>query len=574
SYLHGEVDVDNREMVEFQRSIGSDIGTVLDVFTEPSWGRERASEGVDVTVERTREAVGLKGDMMLGGVVQGSLFPDLRESCARRLSELNVDVHPIGGVVPLMEAYRFADLVDVIVASKKGLTPARPVHLFGAGHPMVFALAVLLGCDMFDSASYAKYARDGRFMFVEGTMHLTDMKRISCNCPACRGRSIESMREMSEEEKARLIARHNLYEMAAEMERVKRAIAEGSIWELAELRCRSHPALLNGLRRMAEHKTFLEKYEPLSRDSPFFYTGKESLDRPSAYRYEKRFFERYEQPQTEILIGFEDGRRPYTSTYSAEMSAVSAKSDAHFLVMSPFGPVPIELDEIYPISQSLFPEIKDVDMELKIRDLMERMSHHQNYGMCVIWDGEETLTMIDSIARGKSKFDIDMARIRAVADYQFGKGAASILFDGEVKLVKSKTTERIRNVLLDGKHILSMRANDGFYTLRPEGAERLRSGFPSPKLRVIVDKDSAEFNREGKNVFCGFVLDCDEEIRPFDEVIVVDESDKMVAIGRAMLTREEMLAFEKGLAVKVREGIVTGSAAGDGERLLRDSDAS
>ena len=42
---------------------------------------------------------------------------------------------------------------------------SRPVHLFGAGHPMVFALAALLGCDMFDSASYAKFARDDRFMF-------------------------------------------------------------------------------------------------------------------------------------------------------------------------------------------------------------------------------------------------------------------------------------------------------------------------------------------------------------------------------------------------------------------------
>ena len=84
-----------------------------------------------------------------------------------------------------MEQYRFADLVDVIVASKKGLDPSRPVHLFGAGHPMVFALAALLGCDMFDSASYAKFARDDRFMFPEGTASLSDMKDVHCHCPAC-----------------------------------------------------------------------------------------------------------------------------------------------------------------------------------------------------------------------------------------------------------------------------------------------------------------------------------------------------------------------------------------------------
>ena len=96
---------------------------------------------------------------------------------------MDVDVHPIGGVVPLMEQYRFAELVDVIVASKKGLDPSRPVHLFGAGHPMVFALAALLGCDMFDSASYAKFARDDRFMFPEGTASLQDMKDLSLPLP-------------------------------------------------------------------------------------------------------------------------------------------------------------------------------------------------------------------------------------------------------------------------------------------------------------------------------------------------------------------------------------------------------
>ena len=94
------------------------------------------------------------------------------------MSALDIQMHPIGGVVPLMESYRFSELVDVIVASKKGLDPSRPVHLFGAGHPMTFPLAALLGCDMFDSASYAKYARDGRLMFAEGT---TDLKSLEGN---------------------------------------------------------------------------------------------------------------------------------------------------------------------------------------------------------------------------------------------------------------------------------------------------------------------------------------------------------------------------------------------------------
>jgi 7-cyano-7-deazaguanine tRNA-ribosyltransferase len=108
---------------------------------------------------------------------------------------------------------------------------------------------------------------------------------------------------------------------------------------------------------------------------------------------------------------------------------------------------------------------------------------------------------------------------------------------------------------VDGAHILSLRAPDGFFTLRPAGAERLRRGFPSPRLRVIVNADSVEFNQEGKNVFCQFVKDCDPDLVPMDEVLVVDENDRLVALGRALLVRQEMLTIKKGLAVKVREGV-------------------
>ena len=50
-----------------------------------------------------------------------------------------------------MQQYRFETLVDMIMAAKLHLPPDKPLHLFGAGHPMMFAFAVALGCDMFDS---------------------------------------------------------------------------------------------------------------------------------------------------------------------------------------------------------------------------------------------------------------------------------------------------------------------------------------------------------------------------------------------------------------------------------------
>src|SRR5438309_4219751 len=185
SHVYGDLDVRNAEVIGFEKRIGTDFGTMLDVFSEPSHDRTRAAADVEETIRRAKEADSLRGEMALVGAVQGGLHPDLRERCAREVSALGVSVCAIGGVVPLLESYRFQDLVRVIIASKKGLDPAKPVHLFGAGHPLAFPLAVLLGCDLFDSASYAKYARDGRMIFPEGTRHVAEVHESGGLCPVC-----------------------------------------------------------------------------------------------------------------------------------------------------------------------------------------------------------------------------------------------------------------------------------------------------------------------------------------------------------------------------------------------------
>jgi len=356
-------------------------------------------------------------------------------------------------------------------------------------------------------------------------------------------------------ERTGLIARHNLWASMEEVQRVRRAILEGDLWELVERRCRGHPALLDALRRLGDHEEFLERTEPLSRDNSLFYTGPETLRRPAVKRYARRFFEQYEYPEHEVMIVFDESSKPYSRYRQQEMREVLEQCDSHFFVESVLGPVPIELDEMYPIAQSVLPVRRDKEAIEGVKEMMERMSHEHPYAIAVGWDGRQTLETLAMMCDQMPTFNIDLARVKAVSDYQFGKGAGAALLDGNVTLKVSETTGKIRNVLVDGEHILSMRANDGFFTLRPPGAERLRKAFPAPRLRVTIKDDAIPFNREGKNVFCTFVEECDPEVRPMDEVLVVDRSDELVAIGRAMLTRDEMFAFRTGVAVKVREGI-------------------
>ncbi len=545
SHMYGEVEVTNEEIVEFQKSIGTDIGTVLDIFTEPDWSHAKTKASLETTLERTQKACEIKGEMMINGVVQGSIYTDLREYSASRMATMDVDVHPIGGVVPLMEQYRYAELVDVVMSSKKGLNPNRPVHLFGAGHPMILALATLMGCDLFDSASYAKFARDDRIMFLDGTFRLQDMQTLDCQCPACRGHTLEELRRMEKGKRTKLIAEHNLYQITQELALVKRYLREGRLWELAEIRCRSHPALLDGLRRLKEYQDQMELYDPISREGAVFYTGPESRNRPVYKRYLDRLGTRYVPPTDKAALFPDCQGKPYSRPY-AEQFDKARRAGYTPIVVTPWGPVPAELDEMYPLAQSLFPSIPDEETETE----SERIAF-QFLSMA----GFSTAVDCDSIPEGGDvEYDADKLRAKAVARYQFGIEAADALFREPVELVTSRKTGKIRNVISDGEHVLSMRAGDGLYTLRMEGAKRIVSAVPAPHMRVAVSDDAVPFVSEGKNVFCQFVISCDPETRPMEEVIVTDKDDRPIATGRAFLIESEMRQMKKGMAVKVRSG--------------------
>jgi 7-cyano-7-deazaguanine tRNA-ribosyltransferase len=508
-HVYGDVEVTNREILEFQRDIGSDIGTMLDVFTEPHFTKEEVKRAIDETFLRGKEATRLKGDMLLAGPIQGSIYPDLRAYAARKMNRLDFDYFPIGGVVPLMEEYRYAEVAEAVVIAKKYLDPSKPVHLFGAGHPMFFPLAALLGVDFFDSAAYIKYARDNRLLFPDGTRHLKDVKYPPYFSPALERHDLEEIMEMGKEERSRILAEHNLYVSMEEIRRIKEAIHEERIWEYAESRARGHPTLLKAYRRILRYRRFLEKFEPKSRKGAFFYSGPESMSRPFVLGVKRRL---KVFAQRDLILKIP---RPWSTNLER------IPKDA--AVLTPFGAVPLELEDTYPFAQSEFP----VD---------ERMHVPENY-------------------EGIEPQEFEIRKIRAIADFQFGEGASNALFNGNLKILKSKNTGKIRNVVVDGEHVVSLRAEDGLFTLKLHGAIRLHRAFEFPRMRVVVNDDSAEFNRQGRNVFSKFVLDCDDDIRPSDEVLIVNSRDELLAVGKAILNCWEMKKFTKGMCVKTREGV-------------------
>ena len=355
--VYGDIEVSAREILDFQFAIKSDISVPLDIPTPPDVPRERAETELQTTEERLLEACSLEREGLLAAPIQGSTYPDLREKAARFASDLPFDLFPVGAVVPLMEAYRYSDLVDVVVAAKKGLGSGRPVHLFGAGHPMIFALAAAMGCDLFDSAAYALYARQDRYLTVQGTGKLEEMSYLPCSCPVCQKHTLKEL--MASPEKARLLARHNLYVSLQEIKQVKESIREGSLWDLLEVRCRSHPRMLDGLRRLASKAEWLERLDT-ARKSTFFCTSAEGSLRPEVMRYARRI-DRISL-QGNVLI-----------TDDSHMDA--SGFDRVLYWKPPFGPYPAELAETYPFNAEV-PEEADSSALGQADEILQELIHN------------------------------------------------------------------------------------------------------------------------------------------------------------------------------------------------------
>ncbi|MFA5614549.1 MAG: tRNA guanosine(15) transglycosylase TgtA [Methanoculleus sp.] len=353
--VYGEVEVSNRETLEFQQAIGSDIIVPLDIPTPPDAGRERAGRELATTMDRIREARRLFPDANLAGPVQGGLFPDLREEAGRAVQDIGISFCPIGAVVPLMENYRYQDLVEVVLAAKRGLSPATAVHLFGAGHPSMFALAVAMGCDLFDSAAYALFAREGRYITPHGSYKIDELAELPCPCRVCRSMTADELRRSDDRE--RLLALHNLHVTLAEIARIRQAIQDGTLWEVVDERCRSHPRLLVGYRKLLAHTAELERYDNVSKRR-FFYCGSETCRRTEVLRYHE-VIPRISVGE-QVLVSF-DGRQ-------------IPGFDTVLNFKPPFGPYPVELAETFPIGQSEVPDW-DADMVRSgcagIRALME-----------------------------------------------------------------------------------------------------------------------------------------------------------------------------------------------------------
>jgi 7-cyano-7-deazaguanine tRNA-ribosyltransferase len=538
-------------------------------------GRTQVEKDVELSLERARLSAPIKGKMMMAGTVQGGTFPDLRAHSAQALAKMDFDVHPIGGVVPLMERYRYADIVRATLAAKPHIPANRPIHLFGCGHPMFFAQATFLGCDLFDSASYAKFAEAGRMMLPTGTIHLEETTELPCTCPVCSHFTAEELKGLPKPERDLELMSHNLHVAAAEMRAVRQAILENKLFEMVAQRARNHPSLLEALEATLEYSSLLEKQDLVGKTSSIFYTGPETLTRPEIARFHERLIERYPYRKTlDIVLIPDDARRPFADTAGTVIQEIRRcrPSDVILLFLTPMGVVPWELEHVHPAQQCVFPERLDcrtlASVESRLYEALRRIEHER-----LVWFQRKTsldplvekieslnakkvdtaTALLDELERhGQVDAHWTTRKLHAVLAAQWGEGASHVTSLEGLDVDISRATGKIRHVRQESLMLFTVVPTTGLLTPTYDGGMRLLDAGIDARYVVHIDSEVAEFVADGKSALAKFVRQASPDLRAGEEVLVCDEDSNLLGVGRALLTGPEMLDFDRGVAVNIR----------------------
>jgi queuine tRNA-ribosyltransferase len=224
------------EAVEIQKALGADIMMTLDECAPYPADHDYVLNSVQLTSRWARQCREhfKNGEQALFGIVQGGMYPDLREMSATALVDMAFDGYALGGLSVGEDRETRNRVVRETVAY---LPEDKPVYLMGVGTPEDLVEAVRLGVDMFDCVMPTRNARNGTLFTHEGRVAIRNARYAhderpidtACRCYTCSRFSRAYLRHlfMAKEILAyRLNTIHNLYYYMQLMEGVRAAIRE------------------------------------------------------------------------------------------------------------------------------------------------------------------------------------------------------------------------------------------------------------------------------------------------------------------------------------------------------------
>lgn len=224
------------KVIAIQENLRADLITCLDECAEPfdyDYNAE-ALERTHAWAERCKAAK-TRPDQALFGIVQGGIFPDLRERSAQFLTDLSFDHYAIGG----LSVGETKEQMHAILKLVDGILPRDKVrYLMGVGTPQDLVECVARGVDMFDCVLPTRMARNGAVLTRAGRLNISNARfaddprplEPGCSCYACAHFSRAYLRHLNWANEIlghQLITIHNLHLMLTIAREIREAVLEG-----------------------------------------------------------------------------------------------------------------------------------------------------------------------------------------------------------------------------------------------------------------------------------------------------------------------------------------------------------
>ena len=230
------------KVMQIQENLGADIIMVLDECAEPHDRAYNEQALVRTHAWAQRCSAGkTRKDQALFGIVQGGIFPDLREQSAKFIASLGFEGHAIGGLSvgeSKEDMYRILEIVDDILPAEK------PRYLMGVGTPEDLVEGVRRGVDLFDCVlptrmgrNNAVFLRSGQRLNLKNAEFIKDRNPIdgNCNCYTCRTFTRAYLRHLIQAKEmlaATLLSIHNLHTLVQLAKDLRAAILRGQFEDL------------------------------------------------------------------------------------------------------------------------------------------------------------------------------------------------------------------------------------------------------------------------------------------------------------------------------------------------------
>ncbi|MBI1779290.1 MAG: tRNA guanosine(34) transglycosylase Tgt [Proteobacteria bacterium] len=226
--------------IEIQHLIGSDITMCLDECTPYPVDAAVAESSMQLSMrwaERCRASFRERPGHGLFGIVQGSVYPELRQESVAALGAIGFDGYAVGGLAVGEGQETMFRVLDATVPS---MPKDRPRYLMGVGRPADIMGAVRRGIDMFDCVLPTRSGRTGQAFTRHGTLNLRNAVHAAsarplderCACPACRGYArayLSHLFRAGEILGPMLLTWHNLHYYQELMAGIRGAIEAGTL---------------------------------------------------------------------------------------------------------------------------------------------------------------------------------------------------------------------------------------------------------------------------------------------------------------------------------------------------------